>query len=224
MVSSPVTTVNPAGRSGGYAEQVAALLLDVPGAGQQATAFVDNVTNELHLRGPDGVVRGRVANQSIAQQQPSATVRTYIAGSALRIPANKLQVGTNLRWKFSLTKTGAGTAASTIDIAIGTAGTTADTAQLSFTKPAGTAVADEGTITVEAVVRSIGATGVLVGQFTMVHNLSATGHMQIPAACVNVVSGSVDLTVANLIVGLCITTGASDVVTIQLVQAEAWNV
>ena len=225
MASTPFTQspTQPRG-SGGVAVQAAAVLLDVPGAGQQAVAFVDSVNQELSLRGTDGRVRGRAFNQSTGPQSPSATTRTYLDGSALRVPTAGLQVGTQLRWKFNLTKTASGTATSTIDIAIGTAGTTADTAQLSFVKPAGTSVADEGTITVEATVRSIGATGTLVAQFSMVHNLSATGHMTIPAACVNVISGSVDLTVANLIVGLCITTGSGDAVSIQLVQSEMWNV
>ena len=35
--------------------------------------------------------------------------------------------------------------------------------------------------------------------------------------------GTFDITVANLIVGLCITTGASDAITIQQVTAEAMN-
>lgn len=166
----------------------------------------------------------RICNYSTVAQTPAAATRTYITGSALRIPVIKLQVGTCLRWTFSLTKTAAGTAASTYTIAVGTAASTADTDRVSFTKPAGSADADEGTVTINAVVRSIGATGVMVGQFTLVHNLASTGHATIPCVCVNTVSAGFDMTVDNLFVGLTVTSGASDALTIQMVQAEAWNI
>lgn len=170
------------------------------------------------------VNKSNITNYSVAAQTPVAATRTYITGSSLAVPVNKLQVGSSFRWTFNLTKTAAGVAASTFDIAIGTAGTTVDTARLSFTKPAGTAVIDEGKITINAVVRTIGATGVMVGEFTMIHNLTATGHMIIPIACVNTISAGFDMTVANLFVGVCITSGAADAITIQMVQAECWNI
>jgi len=186
--------------------------------------YVDNVTKRLSHRNDTGTVYSLgLTNYSTTSQAPAAATRTYITGSAISVPTAKLQVGTCFRWTFSMTKTGAGIAASTIDIAVGTAGTTADTARVSFTKPAGTAVIDEGTVVINAVVRSIGAAGVMAGQFNMTHNLASTGHMVIPCACVNTISAGFDMTVANQIVGVCITTGASDAITIQLVQAEAWN-
>jgi hypothetical protein len=163
-------------------------------------------------------------NQSTTAQSPAAATRTYIAGSNILVPPTKLQVGTRFNWTLNLTKTAAGTAASTFDICVGTTGTTADTARLSFTKPAGTAAVDEGTIEIDCYVRSIGASGVMVGQFTMSHNGNTVGHMTIPVACVDIVSSGFDMTVANLIVGLCITSGASDAVTLQFVSAEAWNI
>lgn len=164
-----------------------------------------------------------ITNYSVASQSPAATTRTYITGSALRVPVNKLQVGSCFRWTFNVTKTAAGTASSTYAICVGTAGTTADTDRVSFTKPAGSADADEGKITIEAVVRSIGATGVMVGEFTLVHNLASTGHATIPCVVANTVSAGFDMTVANLFVGLTVTSGASDALTIQMVQSSAWN-
>lgn len=189
--------------------------------------YFDTSTNPLARQkdpsGKDQSLAG-ITNQSVTSQAPAAATRTYLTGSSIAVPVNKLQVGTRFRWVLSVTKTAAGIAASTYDICVGTAGTTADTARVSFTKPAGTAVADEGTIIIEAVVRSIGAAGVMVGQFTMMHNLSATGHMTIPCACVNTVSAGFDMTVANLFVGVCVTSGASDALTFQVVSAEAWNI
>lgn len=208
---------------------MADLLLDVqsnpvtPSAGQ-SVVYVNTTTKALAYKNDAGLVRSLgIVNFSTANQSFTASTRTYITGSQIAIPAGVMQVGTIFRWTLDLTKTAAGTAASTFDIAFGTAGTTADTARVSFTKPAGTAVADEGTIQITCVIRSIGATGVAVGQFHMTHNLSATGHATIPAVDVNTVSAGFDMTTVSSI-GLCITSGAADVVNTQLIVAEAWNV
>jgi hypothetical protein len=195
-----------------------------PAAGKIAV-FSDSVNKGIKMVDENGFVQSlnQINNFSVTSQAPTAATRTYLTGSSIKVPKNKLQVGTQFCWKWNMTKTAAGTAASTIDIAVGTAGTTADTARVSFTKPAGTAVADEGSCELNAIVRTIGATGVMVGEFWMVHNLSATGHMVIPCACVNTVSSGFDMTVADLFVGLCLTSGASDAITIQQMQAQAWN-
>lgn len=163
-------------------------------------------------------------NFSTVAQSPAAAVRTYIAGSNLVVPKTKIQIGSMWRWRFNLTKTAAGSAASTIDIAFGTAGTVADVARVSFTKPAGTAVVDEGWCEVIATCRGpLTAAGVVVGQFLLTHNLAATGHAVIPSVVVNTVSAGFDVTVDNLIVGLCITSGAADAITIQMCQADSFN-
>lgn len=209
---------------------MADIVLDVqsvpvtPGAGQGVLS-INTTSKRLVVTDDTGLDRtlGYV-NFSTASQAPAATTRTYIAGSNILIQAGQLQVGTVFRWKFNMTKTGAGTAPSTLDIAFGTAGTTADTARVSFTKPAGTGVIDEGTVEVTAIVRGpVGASGVVVGQFHMTHNLAATGHAVIPAVDVNTVSAAFDITTPTNI-GLCITTGSLDAITIQLVTAEAFNV
>lgn len=161
-------------------------------------------------------------NQSTATQTPAAATRTYIAGSGLTITAGQLQVGTVLRWRFNMTKDANGNASSTIDVCFGTAGTTSDTARVSFTKPAGTAAADEGVVTIECVVKTNSSSGVVVGSFTMIHNLAATGHMVIPAACVLTTSGTFDTTLPTNI-GICITSGAADVITISEVTASSTN-
>ncbi len=172
------------------------------------------------IPGVDRGAKSRVVNRSVAQQAPAATVRTYLTGSSLAVPAGGLKVGAILRWKFNIAKTAAGTATSTLDIAVGTAGTTADTARVSFTKPAGTAAADEGLVEVQAVVRSVSATGVIAGTFTLGHNLAATGHAQIPFVAVTTISSGFDNSAEGLKIGLCLTTGASDAITIENLVAE----
>lgn len=161
-------------------------------------------------------------NYSTTSQAPSASTRTYITGSGLSFPAGSLKVGTILRWRLSVTKTAAGTATSTYDIAFGTAGTTSDTARVSFTKPAGTAVADEGVIEIECVIRTNSASGVAAGSFRMTHNLSSTGHLAIAGAAVKTVSGTFDTTTVTN-VGICVTSGASDALTFEVVTADSKN-
>lgn len=208
---------------------MADILLDVqsapatPSAGQAVLA-VNNTTKRVQVVDDAGFKRTLgFVNFSTAAQTPSAAARTYITGSNIAFPAGSLQVGTMLRWSFDMTKTAAGTAASTFDIAFGTAGTTADTARVSFTKPAGTAAVDNGQVTITCVIRGpVGASGVAVGHFNMTHNLAATGHATIPVVDVTTVSAAFDVTsVTNI--GVCITSGASDAITIQLCVAEAWN-
>lgn len=194
-----------------------------PAAGQ-AVIFVDSTGKTLKTKDDAGFIRGTVLNFSTAAQTPAAATRTYIAGSAITIPSGKLQIGTLFRWRFNMTKTGAGIAASTFDVAVGTAGSVADTARVSFTKPAGTAVIDEAWCEIQCICRGpLSASGVFAGEFIMCHNLAATGHAVIPVVVVNTISAAFDVTTANLIVGLCITSGAADAITIQMVHAEAWN-
>lgn len=205
------------------------ILLDVqsipssPSAGQ-ALLYVGTITKRLTSMDDTGFRRTPgFANFSTAAQSPAASTRTYLAGSNLVFPATALQVGTMFRWTFDITKTAAGIAASTYDICIGTLGTTGDTARVSFTKPAGTAAIDAGRVTITAVCRGpVGASGVVVGQFNLTHNLAATGHAVIPIVDVTTVSAAFDITTPTN-VGVCIMTGASDAITIQLVLAEAWH-
>jgi hypothetical protein len=65
--------------------------------------------------------------------------------------------------------------------------------------------------------------GVVAGLFSLSHNLAATGHAVIPNVVVSTISAGFDVTVANLIVGVCLTSGAADAITIQQMQADAIN-
>jgi hypothetical protein len=191
-------------------------------AASKTAVYVDATDSHLKWKDDTGRVRGGAYNcLTSASQALVASTRTYLTGSLLRVPKQKLQVGTHFRWGFAATKTAAGTATSTIDIAVGTAGTTADTARVSFTKPAGTAAADEAWFEIDCLVQTIGATGVLIGTMRMVHNLASTGHAVIPCVVVTTTSAGFDMTVADLIVGVCFTSGASDAITISGTFAEA---
>ena len=163
------------------------------------------------------------ASAAASPQTPSATVRTYVTGSAIHFGAGQLKVGTVLRWHINITKTAAGTAAATFDIAFGTAGTTADTAEVSLSTTAGTGAVDTAQFDIEAQVQSVNAsTGVVVGGFKMVHNLAATGFSTLPANVASAASSGFNDTTPTY-AGICITNGTSDAWTINSVSCEALN-
>lgn len=174
--------------------------------------------------GPLNQYLPQYTNFSTVLQSPAAATRTYIIGSTVQYPAaGRIQIGTLYRWRFNMTKDANGTATSTIDVAFGTAGTTADTARVSFTKPAGTAVADEAWCEVHALVRGpLSASGVVTGEFSLIHNLAATGHAVIPCVVVNTISSGFDVTLPTF-VGLCLTSGTADNITIQQINTEVFN-
>lgn len=197
----------------------------VPAAGKVSiyadTSAPQPLVRAVNANGQD-IALQPPTNASLVAQAIAAATRTYIAGSALAVPVGKLQVGSCFSWALNITKTAAGVAASTYDVAIGTTGTVADTARLSFAKPAGTAAVDEGVVEIMVTIRSIGANGVAVGEFSLIHNLAATGHAAVPCVCVNTVSGAFDTTVAGLVLGVCLTSGAADAITVQMVQSRSW--
>ena len=198
-----------------------AAVTDETGTGVLVFNTAPNLVNPVVTFPETNLPNRFFTNFATAGQTPAATTRTYVTGSALGpFTAGTLAVGTILRWKFDLTKTAAGSASSTFDIAFGTAGTTADTAYVSFTKPSGTAAADQGWVEISAVVKTAGASGVVIGNFRLIHNLAATGHAQVPAVSVVTTSGTVNLATPTY-AGICITTGASDAITINQVEAEA---
>lgn len=176
-----------------------------------------------------GILATPVApNFSVSAQTPTAATLTQLAGSSLVVPSGKLKIGTILRWKFDITKTGAGTATSAYHVRIGTANGVGDAAILTFTKPLGTAVIDMGIIEITCVVRGpLSASCILAGMFELRHNLPSTGHAvayttAAPGMIVTV-SGAFDATVAGLVASLSCTTGAADAITTQIMIAEALN-
>jgi hypothetical protein len=168
--------------------------------------------------------RAQVPAPQASAQAPAAATRTYITGSNIPISSNKMQSNTCFKWKIGLSKTGAGAGTSVFDIAVGTNASTADAARVSFTKPAGTAVADEGWIEIIAVMRSVGASGIMVGEFSMTHNLQTTGHLTVQQSVLTAISAGFDTTVAGLQVGLCVTSAASELFTINVMIGEGFNI
>lgn len=166
---------------------------------------------------------------SIAQQTFVASTRKVVEGTLVQIPTDGLKVGTRYRAQFNMTKTAAGAATSTVDVATiprDSSPVLANaTARVSFTKPAGTGAVDEGVVRVDITVRVISATvGILVGILELTHNLAATGHAQTP--CVNLYATSASFDNSDLAGGYlvtCMTTGASDAIVSEVAAAELYE-
>lgn len=166
---------------------------------------------------------GGIQNQNTADVVANAA-DTYLTGSALTIPSHLLQVGTRFRWRLAMTKTAAGTAAPVWVVRIGVNGTTADAAILTFTQVAlQTAAVDTGVVSIDAVLRNVGAAGILAGCLEMNHVLAATGLSTLTMNVMQVVSAGFDTTAAGLIVGVSVNPGASGVWTHTLVAGEVYG-
>ena len=156
-------------------------------------------------------------NASTTGQSVNATT-AYLAGSAITVPSGLLRVGSFFHWRFTATKTAAGTVAGcALLVKVGTTGSTADTTRLTLTLGTPTAAADTAYFDLITVVRSIGSgtSAVIGGGLQMTHNLSATGFSTLPTEVVRATSGGFDSTVANLIVGLALTTTTASVWTVE---------
>ncbi|MBA3843512.1 MAG: hypothetical protein H0X39_13035 [Actinobacteria bacterium] len=166
-----------------------------------------------------------LANQSTADQAVTAATLTYLTGSLISVPAAKLRVGTIFIWRLSLSKTAAGIAARAFHVRVGTLGTTADAAVLTFTQTSlPTAVADDGYIEIVATVRGpLSASCIMQGQHRLMHNGNTAGLAAVPVHVLKATSAAFNATTASLKVGLTVTTGASEALTFQQVNGEAKN-
>lgn len=144
---------------------------------------------------------------------------TYIANSALDLDAlGAPRVGRCYHWRFIVSKTAAGIAAPVLTVRVGTAGTTADTARLTFTWGAGTAAADRGEIELDCLFTSVGSgtSAVLRGKANFTTNLATTG-LSNAVKSLQVTSGGFASTVANSVIGLSWNGGTSAAHTIEYV-------
>lgn len=148
---------------------------------------------------------------------------TYVTGSALDLDAlGAPTVGRCYHWRLIVSKTAAGTATPIVTVRVGTAGTTSDTARLTFTWGAGTAAVDRGEIEMEALFTTVGASAVLRGKANFTTNLTTTG-LSNAVKALQVTSSAFDATVANSIIGLSYNGGASASHTIEYVGAYTDN-
>lgn len=199
-----------------------------PSAGQ-GVIFVDTTGILCTKNGDAARVYGQTNNASIASVGPGFSSDTYMTDSDILIPTFGFQVRTTFKWLVSASKTAAGVATPIYNIRIGAARSTADTAVLTLTGPAQTAVADIGTLTIICVVRSVSATGVIQGTAWWDHRGTAANTTTSGTGFANDSTGHVEGTSAGFnnsalsgqYVGLSINGGASAAWTVTQVWAEA---
>jgi hypothetical protein len=197
-------------------------------ASAKSLLYVDATSKELvQAEGTAGLFKTvrPLTNANTADVVANAA-NTYLTGSGLTIPPALVRAGTILTWRFSMTKTAAGVATPIWTIVVGTAGTVADTARITLTGAAQTAVVDTGFVDIQAVVRSNGAAGVCTGIYTLSHVLSTsavlgtpTGLCVLPTDVRQATSAGFDMTVSASIWGVCVNPGAASVWTFQHVSA-----
>lgn len=213
---------------------MADILIDVqsapstPAAGQ-AVIFVDTTAKILCSKDDAGIISAWSDNAAITSQAGGFATDTYVTNSDILIPSFGFQAKTVFYWRMSCSKTGAGTAQPIYNIRIGANRTTGDTARLTLTGPAQTAVADIGTLNILVTVRSIGASGVMQGTAWWEHRgtaanttTSGTGFANDSTGHVEGTSAGFDMTaIAGQYIGLSINGGTSAVWSPTQVTAEA---
>jgi hypothetical protein len=124
-----------------------------------------------------------------------------------------------------MSKTAAGTATPILNVRLGTAGTTSDTSRVTLTHTAQTAAADTGVYDLEVLFRTVGSgtSAVIVAGGVLDHVLAATGLSVSNTAIATGVSSGFDSTVANLGIGVSVNGGTSAAWTVQIVNAELFN-
>lgn len=170
-------------------------------------------------------VNETLKNRAVTGATPAAATETVVSGSQIVLPG-ALKVGAKFKWQLSMTKTAAGTGDTsfkvktntTTTVATGTTGGAATALTLAFTV-AETAAIGSTIVDIEAVVQAVDASaGVMFGELYAAS--TATAATGFSNQQVGAVGGSLDTSSDILAVGLTITTGASDAVTINFVSAE----
>ena len=188
-------------------------------AGSKSVIWVDSTTKKLTQTDDAGVHHGILSTNfsaSGAASQVPAVTDTYITNSGLLLPGYGMQVGQILRWYLAVSKTAAGVATPIFTVRIGAAQSTGDTSRLVLTGGAQTAVLGGSIILVAVQVRTVSATGVIVGNFNVGAASFGTGQTS------TAISATFDntATIAGQFVGLSVTIGASAAWTIDAVRAE----
>lgn len=192
-----------------------------PAAGK-SILYTDSTGKRFVQLDDTGAAKGLLAkNQSNASQGAGFAADTYVTNSGLLVPSSGLQAGMLFRWYISGSKTAAGVATATYIIRLGAAQSVADTALITLTGAAQTAIADNGLLIVQAVLRNAGAAAILAAVAAWAK--TQTGSIGLGGS-IDGVSGAFDSTGrAGQFIGLSINGGASAAWTLTSVEAEMIN-
>lgn len=174
---------------------------------------------------------GGPSNASTATAAPTAGTDTYLSGSVIplpsggfRAPTGSSQDGSKITWRVVMSKTAAGTAASTFTIRVGTNGTTADTARCTaFSTGTATAAADWAVVTITVYATAGGSGTTLNCSANLTHQLATTGWSNAGGVQAYSTQTSFDSTPANTKIGLSFNGGTATVATIQSVDTTTTN-
>lgn len=191
--------------------------------------FIDSTAEILCFKDDAGRVQARSQNAAIAAQGAGFATDTYLTNSDLLIPSFSLQAKGTFMWTMSASKTAAGIATPIYNIRIGANRTTADTARLTLTGPAQTAIADIGTLCIMVTVRSVGGAGVIQGSAWWVHTGTAANTTTSGTGFANDSTGHVQGTSAGFdnsnlggsYIGISINGGTSAAWTVTQIIGEA---
>ena len=169
-------------------------------------------------------------NNSTATQALTAGTNTYLSGSMIPLPLGGMvgpvgsaQNGTKATWRIVLSKTAAGTTASTIAVVFGTNGTTADTAKCSFSTGTATAAVDWAVVLISVYATGGGASTTLNCNMTLTHASLTTGFSSAAGVNVFATATSFSTAVSGTKMGITVNAGTSSVITVQSVQAVTNN-
>lgn len=176
--------------------------------------------------GPTGAAgSGSAVYNATTTTQAITGADTYLTNSSITWAGNA-KAGTVVRWRMMFSKTAASTAVPAWSIRFGTAGTTADTARISFTGATQTAAVDTAHIDVYVLCHATGAgaTTVVAAGFMQAHTAGTTGFQndEVPV-CRQVESAAFDSTAGGTVVGISVNPGASAVWTVRSLWAEMVN-
>lgn len=139
-------------------------------SGSKSVLYVDSTTKKFVTLDDSGKAQGvlsAVNSGSGVASQAITTSDTYLTSSGIQIPACGMQVGMLFEWHIMVTKNNTGTSTPIFIVQTGSAQSTADTDRLTLTGGAATAATGGGVLVVSVLVRTVSASGVIVGNFTV---------------------------------------------------------
>lgn len=180
--------------------------------------------NSFFLWNPNGAMGLPLAPAAVAvvDQAIAAATLTLITGSVLAVPPQGFQIGTCLRWVIEGTSAAVGTAANTINVRLGTTGTSADAVVAAFTTGVGNATAAPFRIEIGLTIRTLGAAATAISYCVIASGLLGVADGLI-AQLSNMIQGvmsTFNTTTIQQFFSVSITTGASKTLTVQRCLCE----
>ena len=165
---------------------------------------------------------GWLFNSSTANTAAGFAADTYVAGSSILIPPQNFKTGTGYRCRISITKTAAGVAGLTATLRVGATASTSDSSYFALSLSVQTAATDTTLLTYEFMTRSTGASAALVAHLSSISQ-PTTGFSSLLKGANGTNTGDITAWPGKYI-GVSLNGGASAAFTVNMVQAEIYNI